>query len=129
MLRELDDDVDVRFADERAEALRGGRGERAGDRRRVLLVVGEVPAADEVVDRASVEVYRSELDWSNRVLTIEPGESQWTVTSSVVVDEARPCRSRSSAGSDDRLDGGSASTASRFERAPAAAPAPRPSNS
>jgi len=81
---ELRDDADVRFADERAEAVEeDGEGEPVRDGG-VLVAVGELtPEGDPVV--MEVEVYRSELDWSKTLLTFAERSSQWTVTSSSVL--------------------------------------------
>jgi hypothetical protein len=82
--RELDDDAVVRFADEREEAVEEDEPHVPVRDAGVLLVVGEVAVEGDPVE-LSVEVYRSDQDWSDRVLTIASGPSQWTVTSSSVV--------------------------------------------
>ena len=84
VIGELRDDADVRFADERAEAVEeDGEGEPVRDGG-VLVAVGELtPDGDPVV--MEVEVYRSELDWSKTLLTFAERSSQWTVTSSSVL--------------------------------------------
>ena len=46
--------------------------------------LGEVADSGATVE-VVVEVYRSDQDWSRRVLTIASGPSQWTVTSSSVL--------------------------------------------
>jgi hypothetical protein len=81
---ELDDDADIRFADERAEAILEDEDEAPVRDDGVLIAVGEL--ADDVspVDIV-VEVYRSEDDWSKVVLTVARRPSHWTVTSSSVV--------------------------------------------
>lgn len=82
--RELDDAAAVRFADERGEAIEEDEEHVPVRDAGVLLVLGEV-AGDEDVVQLSVEVYRSDQDWSKRVLTIASGGSEWTVTSSSVL--------------------------------------------
>ena len=69
----------------------GGRGARAGARRRGAG--GDRRAAVQTSDPVDVEVevYRSDEDWSKVVLTIAERSSQWTVTSSSVLPgRARP---------------------------------------
>jgi hypothetical protein len=82
--RELDEDAVVRFADERDEAVEEDEAHVPVIDAGVLLVLGEVPGEGDTVEVA-VEVYRSDQDWSRRVLTIASGPSQWTVTSSSVL--------------------------------------------
>jgi hypothetical protein len=81
---ELHDDADVRFADERSEAvLEDEDGVPVRDHG-VLVGVSEVPGEGDPV-AVEVEVYRSDADRSMRVLTVERTSSQWTVTSSSVL--------------------------------------------
>lgn len=84
VLRELDDDAVVRFADERDEAVDEDEAHLPVRDAGVLLVVGELTDDGAAVELV-VEVYRSDQDWSRRVLTIASGPSQWTVTSSSVL--------------------------------------------
>ncbi len=84
VLRALDDDAVVRFADERAEAVAEDETHVPVIDAGVLLVVGGVAGDADPVE-LPVEVYRSDQDWSRRVLTIASGPSQWTVTSSSVL--------------------------------------------
>ena len=84
---ELHDDADVRFADERSEAVLKDEADAPVRDDGLLLAVGALaPEGDPVV--LEVEVYRSDVDWSNLVLTIEGGTSQWTVTSTSVLPAA-----------------------------------------
>jgi hypothetical protein len=81
---ELDEDADIRFADQRSEAMLE-KEEHVPIRDQGLLVaLGELPPEADPVNLA-VEVYRSEEDWSKVVLTVDRGSSQWTVTSSSVL--------------------------------------------
>lgn len=80
----LQDEVDVTFADERAEALQEDAEGTPVIDDGVLLAVGELmPDVDPVT--MPVEVYRSEDDWSRAILTFEERSSRWTITSSSVV--------------------------------------------
>ena len=81
---ELDDDAEIRFADQRSEAVLEDEDDAPVRDQGVLVAVGELPGEVEPVV-LTVEVYRSEADWSKVVLTIARGSSQWTVTSSSVV--------------------------------------------
>lgn len=89
---ELKDEVDVRFADARAEAVLADDDEVPVRDHGVLVAIGALaPESDEDVVDVEVEVYRSEADWSRVVLTVgRRSSSQWTVTSTSVVppDEA-----------------------------------------
>ena len=84
---ELDDDADIRFADRRSEALLEDEDEVPVRDAGVLVAVGELLPDVDPVD-LTVEVYRSDEDWSKVVLTIARGSSQWPVTSSSVVPTA-----------------------------------------
>jgi hypothetical protein len=84
---ELKDEIDVRFADARAEAVLADEDEVPVRDHGVLVAVGALTPEgddDDPVD-VEVEVYRSEADWSNLVVTIGRQSSQWTVTSTSVV--------------------------------------------
>ena len=89
---ELKDEVDVRFADARAEAVLADDDEVPVRDHGLLLAVGALaPESDADAVDVEVEVYRSEADWSRVVLTVgRRSSSQWTVTSTSVVppDEA-----------------------------------------
>ena len=91
---ELKDEVDVRFADARAEAVLADEDEVPVRDHGLLLAIGALApeSDDDVADvEVEVEVYRSEADWSRVVLTVgRRSSSQWTVTSTSVVppDEA-----------------------------------------
>lgn len=81
---ELDDDADIRFADQRSEAMLENEEHVPVRDEGLLLAVGELlPDTDPV--NLDVEVYRSDEDWSKVVLTVARGSSQWTVTSSSVL--------------------------------------------
>ncbi len=84
---DLDDDAVVRFADKRQEAVLEDKDTMPVRDDGVLIVVGEIaPDVDPV--KVAVEVYRSDDDWSKRVLTIGSGSSsQWTVTSESTVPQ------------------------------------------
>lgn len=86
---ELDDDADIRFADQRSEAMLEKEEHAPVRDHGVLVTVGELAPDSDPVE-LDVEVYRSEEDWSKVVLTLAGGSSQWTVTSSSVlpVDDA-----------------------------------------
>ena len=81
---ELDGDVDIRFADERSEALLEDEEKVPVRDEGVLIAIGELPEGTYPVD-LPVEIYRSEDDWSKVILTLARRSSQWTVTSSSVV--------------------------------------------
>ena len=52
----------------------------------VALAVGALaPESDDAPVDVEVEIYRSEADWSNLVVTIGRQSSEWTVTSTSVV--------------------------------------------
>jgi hypothetical protein len=81
---DLDDDAVIRFADKRGEAVLEDEDHMPVRDDGVLLVLGEV-APDVNPVKVAVEVYRSDDDWSKRVLTIGRASSQWTVTSESTV--------------------------------------------
>lgn len=80
----LDEEAEIRFADERSEALLEDQEHMPVRDHGVLVAVGELPAEADPVEM-DVEIYRSDEDWSKVVLTIARRSSQWTVTSSSVV--------------------------------------------
>jgi hypothetical protein len=84
---ELKDEVDVRFADARAEAVLADDEEVPVRDHGVLVAVGALAPESDDADAVDVEVevYRSEVDWSKLVVTIGRQSSQWTVTSTSVV--------------------------------------------
>ena len=77
---DLNDDAEVRFADRRSEALLEDDEHVPVRNEGVLIALGEL-VGDAPVE-VTVEVYRSETDRSKRVVTVERGSSQWTVTAS-----------------------------------------------
>jgi hypothetical protein len=81
---ELREVADVRFADERSEALDEDEPGMPVRDEGVLVAVGDVAEEGQPVD-VEVEVYRSEDDWSKRVFTFSLRSSQWTLTSTSVV--------------------------------------------
>lgn len=81
---DLDDDAEIRFADERVEALLEDEQHRPVRDDGVLMVVGALPTEAGPID-VDVEVYRSDADWSRLVLTVARGSSDWTVTSTSVL--------------------------------------------
>jgi hypothetical protein len=85
VVEDLREEADVRFADERDEALEetdDGIRVRDGG---VLLAIGEVPQELDARFDVEVEIYRSEADRSIRVLTLADRSGGLTVTSSSVV--------------------------------------------
>lgn len=81
---ELDEVAEIRFADQRSEAVLQDEEEEPVRNKGVLVAVGPIDSDDERVD-VEVEVYRSTADSSKRVLTLGMRSSQWTVTSESVV--------------------------------------------
>jgi hypothetical protein len=81
----LRDQVDVRFADRREEAVDdAASGEPVVDGG-VLLVVDEIPESDGVADVA-VEIYRNAADDTKWVFSLRAAdEDQWAVTATSVV--------------------------------------------
>jgi len=78
---ELRDEIDVRFADGRDEAIdedSGGAPVRDGG---VLLVIGEIPAEGRSIE-VPIEVYLDEEDWRKALFTLRFGGDEWSVTSS-----------------------------------------------
>ncbi len=80
----LDEDAEIRFADKREEALLEDQENVPVRDKGVLVAVGAVPPDVDPVD-VHVEIYRSEVDSSQLVLTIGKQSSQWTVTSESVI--------------------------------------------
>jgi hypothetical protein len=78
--RELRDEADVRFADDRSEAVLEDEDGMPVRDEGTLIAIGEVPPEGDPVD-VEVEVYRSAEDSSNMVFTFAPRSSQWAVTS------------------------------------------------
>ncbi len=81
---ELHDVADVRFADERSEALDEDEPGQPVRDEGLLVAIGEVVEQRGPVE-VEVEVYRSEGDSSSRVFTVSRRGSRWTVTSTSVV--------------------------------------------
>jgi len=81
---ELDEDAEIRFADQRSEAMLEDTEHAPVRDKGLLVALGELPPDADPVD-LDVEVYRSEEDWSKVVLTVARASSQWTVTSSSVL--------------------------------------------
>jgi hypothetical protein len=81
---DLDDDADIRFADERSEAVLADEEHAPVRDDGLLIVIGQVePDVNPV--QVAVEAYRSEDDWSKRLLTTGRSSSEWTVTSEATV--------------------------------------------
>lgn len=85
----LDEEADIRFADQREEAVLEDEDHLPVRDEGVLVAFGAVAAEREPVD-VEVEIYRSEEDWSKVVLTVGRQSSQWIVTSSSVVPVDEP---------------------------------------
>jgi hypothetical protein len=81
---ELRDVADVRFADARSEAVDEDEPGMPVRDDGVLVGIGDVPEDGGPVD-VQVEAYRSEDDWSKRVLTFVRRSSRWAVSSTTVV--------------------------------------------
>ena len=80
------DEHDVRFADERAQAVLADLEAAPVRDEGTLVAIGELPPAAGSMN-VEVEVYRSDDDWSKAVLTVEERSSQWSVTSSSVLPD------------------------------------------
>jgi hypothetical protein len=76
---ELHDEVDVRFADERDEAIETEAVGQPVHDSGVLLVVGDIPEEGSTID-VPIEIYRSEDEASSIVFTLVGGASSWAVT-------------------------------------------------
>jgi hypothetical protein len=83
---ELRETADVRFADERSEAVEEDEPGMPVRDDGILVAIGDVPEEGDPVD-VEVETYRSEDDWSTRLFTFSLRPSGWTVTSTSVVPE------------------------------------------
>jgi hypothetical protein len=84
VVAELDEDAEVQFADARSEVVLKDEADTPVRDDGLLIAVGDLAPEGDPVDIA-VEVYRSDVDWSKRVFTVERVSSQWTVTSSSVL--------------------------------------------
>jgi hypothetical protein len=84
--RELRDVADVRFADERSEALLEDEPGMPVRDDGILVAIGDVPDEGDPVD-VEVETYRSEDDGSTALFTFGLASSGWTVTSTSIVPE------------------------------------------
>jgi hypothetical protein len=80
----LHEEADLRFADQRSEAVLVDEERMPVRDSGVLIAIGEVPESGEPVD-VDVEVYRSVDDSSTSAFTFARRSSQWTVTSSSVL--------------------------------------------
>jgi hypothetical protein len=78
--------ADVRFADDRDEALDEDEPGKPVLDEGVLVAVGEVAERGNPVE-VEVEIYHSEDDSSSLLFTVSRRSSQWTVTSTSVVPE------------------------------------------
>jgi hypothetical protein len=86
---ELRDLADVRFADERSEAVEEDEDGMPVRDDGTLVAIEEVPAEGEPIE-VEVEVYRSAEDSSHFVFTFAPRSSQWVVTSTSVLPLDEP---------------------------------------
>jgi hypothetical protein len=83
---ELHDVADVRFADERSEALDEDEPGKPVLDDGVLIGIGDIAERGNPVE-VEVEIYHSEDDSSSRLFTVARRSSRWTVTSTSVVPE------------------------------------------
>lgn len=83
---EMREIADVRFADERSEALDEDEPGMPVRDDGILVAIGPVPEEGDPVD-VEVEIYRSEDDWSTALFSFAVRSSAWTVTSTSVVPE------------------------------------------
>jgi hypothetical protein len=81
---ELRDEADVRFADDRSEAVLEDEAGMPVRDEGMLIAIDEVPAEGDPVD-VEVEVYRSADDSSKMLFTFAPRSSQWAVTSTSIL--------------------------------------------
>ena len=81
---ELREVADVRFADQRSEALDEDEPGQPVRDDGLLIAIGDVAERGAPVE-VEVEIYRSEGDSSSRVFTVSRRGSRWTVTSTSVV--------------------------------------------
>jgi hypothetical protein len=84
---ELRDVADVRFADERSEALDEDEPGMPVRDDGILVAIGDLPEEGEPVD-VEVEVYRSEDDRSTALFSFARRSSEWTVSSTSVVPDS-----------------------------------------
>jgi len=84
--RELRETADVRFADERSEALDEDEPGMPVRDDGILVAIGDIPEEGDPVD-VEVETYRSEDDRSTAVFSFALRSSAWTVTSTSVVPD------------------------------------------
>jgi hypothetical protein len=80
----LVDDMDIRFADERAEAIDESLEQAPVRDSGVLLVVGKVPSEGRQID-VLTERYRAADDVANVVVSLRWREPEWSVTSTTVL--------------------------------------------
>jgi hypothetical protein len=80
----LRDESEVRFADEREEAILADVPTAPVRDDGTLVAIGDVPTDDGSID-VPVELYRSAEDWSKEVLTVEERADRWAVTSTSVL--------------------------------------------
>jgi hypothetical protein len=81
---DLREAADVRFADERSEALDEDEPGQPVRDDGLLIAIGDVPERGNPVE-VEVEIYRSEADSSSRLFTVSRRGSHWTVRSTTVV--------------------------------------------
>jgi hypothetical protein len=79
----LVDDIDVRFADERSEAIVEVSDEQVVRDDGILLVIGDIPEEGRTID-VEVERYRSLDDRDRVVVSLRWRDPEWTVTSTLV---------------------------------------------
>ena len=81
----LVDDVDLRFADDRAETVDDGEDGVPVRDEGTLVAIGEVPESGTVID-VPVERYVSESDNEIMVMTLRFADPDWSVTSTASVE-------------------------------------------
>jgi len=81
---ELQDEIEVRFADERDEAVQTDTPDQPVADSGVLLLVDDIPEDGDEID-VPVEIYRSEVDDSAVVYTFAERTSSWVVTATSLV--------------------------------------------
>ncbi len=74
--------IDLRFADERAEAIDSSEADEPVRDDGILVSLGEVPGAGTTFD-VEVKIYRNLGDRSSFVISVVGGPDAWTVTSMV----------------------------------------------